>query len=214
MYQSFVQHPGPTPLHPQTNRKPAPPSSTNKPEVQLFPKNDTQPWKSVPGGFLLHAIPEYLSPDRVLLTFDEDEITKNLVRVLKISRKCIVYIEASPKRSAAFGEYQREDFPLLKALMLHLPPTTRWGWQRLSTENLVARHPTVPPFIITNSFISPNARRVYDPNVVPLQAFLIENTNADIIAEHGDKDNVMKDPSVARTSDDSVCVCVRVCVCF
>jgi hypothetical protein len=108
-------------------------------DVQQLPQKDKKPWTALDDGTLLDALSEYLSPNRVVLTFDEDLIVRNLVRTLKISRKCIMYIEASPKRSAEFGQYQEADFPLLKQLMLRLPPTTRWGWQHLSTENIVAR---------------------------------------------------------------------------
>jgi hypothetical protein len=197
----------------QIHKMPLPPSpypsTSNSSGMQVLP-NATKPWKAVPQGTLLHALSQYLSPNRVLLTFDENDIVFNLVRTLKISRKCIVYIEASPKRSATFGEYQREDFPLLRQLMLHLPPTTRWGWQRLSTENLVGRFASVPRFLITNAFHSEKARRVYNPNVVPLDAFLIQggNSNADIIAEHGDRDNVLKRRDVEPPPTEGVCVCV------
>jgi hypothetical protein len=220
LFSSLTQPTGaqPVPSPPQLAKPgsiPTPSASPPNVTQQLLPDKTNKPWKAPPLGHLLHALPEHLSPNRVLLTFDEGEIVHNIVRTLKINRKCIVYIEASPKRSSEFGECQREDYPLLKELMLHLPPTTRWGWERLSTENVVGRFPTVPRYLITSAFMSDKARHLHNPNVVPLRAFIIEakpNSNADLIEQHGDKDNVLKRRDVEPPEDEGVYVCA--CVCY
>jgi hypothetical protein len=157
----------------------------------------------MPPGAHMRARPEFLSPNHVTLSFDEPQQIHNLVRTLKIMRKVIMYCEASPSRSAQLAEFMLQDYPMLKRLSLHLPPDTRWAWVHLSSENFMARLPSIHRFVISNAYYSSKNKVGAKADVVPLEAFLVYeavNPNEEIVQTHGDQVNVMK---VKVDDDDS-----------